>query len=46
MAQVAVGVSNINSHYVIETYNLRTEQKVRPKKRFFRRNGLNKISVW
>ena len=24
MAQVVVGVSNINSHYIIGTYNLRT----------------------
>ena len=48
MTQVVVGVSNINSHYVIGTYNLRTGQKGRPKKRkrFFRRNGLNKISIW
>lgn len=45
MAQVVVGVSNINSHYIIGTYNLRTGQKGRPKKEkdFLEETGLTKI---
>lgn len=45
MAQVVVGVSNINSHYIIGTYNLRTGQKARPKKEkdFLEETDLTKI---
>ena len=45
MAQVVVGVSNINSHYIIGTYNLRTGQKGRPKKEkdFLEETDLTKI---